>query len=233
MSSCSVLQNIPFFAGFSEKDLHDLSEHLTRRRFTKAQTVFCKGDEGDSLYIILRGRVKVVLPSPHGEEVILAILSDNEIIGELSFIDGGSRSATVTTLGESELLCLRRKDFLDFLSNRFDAVQRVLETLTQRLRDTDILLEEAYFLDITSRVARKIVSLGKQFGILEKDGIRIGVRVTQTDLASMIGSTRETVNKQLKLFRETGLISLDKGTLTITDPTRLARRARISMASFT
>jgi CRP-like cAMP-binding protein len=233
MYAINVLSNIPFFSGLEQHDLAELETYLERRHYGKGDVIFHKDDEGSILYIITKGKVKVVLPSPEGEEIILTILTTGEIIGELSFIDGRNRSATVEVLEDTEVLYLRRKDFLHFLSTRFDVVLRVLGILTQRLRDTDVLMEEAYFLDITSRVARKILTLGRQFGIYEDRVIRIGVHVTQRDLASMVGATRESVNKQLRLLRENGLITHEDGFLKILDPVRLARRARTSLGSLT
>ena len=226
MSLGHVLRKIPIFEDLEGEDLGRLEAALVRRKYSKGQVIFHKGDEGGSLYILQQGRVKVAIPSPQGEEVILTILSEGEILGELSLIDGKPRSATVEALEEAEVLCLRREDFLRLLSTRFEAVLRVLQVLSRRLRDTDALLAESYFLDVTSRLAKKILDLGRLFGVQQKGVIRIGVRMTQKDLASMVGATRESVNKQFRWFKEQGLVHLEDGYLTILDPVRLARRAR-------
>jgi CRP/FNR family cyclic AMP-dependent transcriptional regulator len=226
MTVANLLKEIPLFTGLNETDLSELETHLVYRHYPKNQIIFHKGDEGSNLYIIKKGSARVILPSPQGEEVILAILTAGEIIGELSFIDGKNRSATVEVLEDTEMLLLSRHDFFNFLSKRFDAVLRILAILTQRLRETDNLIEEAYFLDITSRVARKIISLGKQFGINEHGVIKINIRITQSNLAAMVGASRESVNKQIRVFKQKGLVSMDKGYLEILDHVRLARRAR-------
>ncbi|MFC1591016.1 Crp/Fnr family transcriptional regulator [Thermodesulfobacteriota bacterium] len=233
MSVASILKKIPIFEDLTDEDLAHLSECLIRRHFSKGQVVFHKGDEGGGLYIITQGKVKVVLPSQDGDEVILSILTEGEIIGELSLFDGHNRSASVGVLEDTEFLYLSRNDFMEFLSTRFHAVRRVLEMLTLRLRDTNDMLEGAFFLDTTSRIAWKILVLGRQFGIYEDGIIRVGVRVTQSDLASMVGATRESVNKQLKMFREHGMVTFENGYFTILDPARLARRARTSLGFFT
>ncbi len=226
MSLGHVLRKIPIFEDLEEEDLSRLEAALVRRRYSKGQVIFHKGDEGGSLYILQQGRVKVAIPSLQGEEMILTILSEGEILGELSLIDGKPRSATVEALEETEVLCLRREDFLQLLSTRFEAVLRVLQVLSRRLRDTDALLAESFFLDVTSRLAKKILDLGRLFGVQEKGTTRIGVRMTQKDLASMVGATRESVNKQFRWFKEQGLVHLEDGYLTIVDAVRLARRAR-------
>lgn len=219
---------IPIFSRLDDSDLEHLEGFLSQRRYSGGQIIFHMGDEGGNLHILKNGRVKIMLPSAQGEEVILTILTPGEILGELSFIDGKPRSATVQAIEETEVLTLAREDLLDFLKNRFDVVLRVLEVLAQRLRETDTLLAESYFLDITSRLAKKIMDLGRHFGVSEKNGTKIAVRVTQKDLASMVGATRESINKQLKVLRQRRIIDLVRGHIIILDAKRLKSRAHSS-----
>ncbi len=228
----NYLKNIPLFAGLHEQELTQLSRHFIKRNYPKGQILFHKGDEGGNLYIILRGSLKIVLPSSDQEEIILAILTIGEVVGELSFIDGKQRSATVVAAEDTDVLSLKRDDFLKFLSNNFNAVRKIFEILAGRLRDTDDTLEEAYFFDLPARIARKLLSLARQFGAWDHDRISIKVRLTQRDIAAMAGTTRESVNKQLRILRQKGLIKYDGGYLTILDPARIARRARASFDLF-
>ena len=230
MSAMSLIESIPLFSTLKETDLRRLESRLVRRRYAGGEILFHMGDEGGNLYIIQRGRVKVTIPSAEGGEVILAILSAGEILGEISLIDGKPRSATVQAMKETEVLCLFREDFLDVLQERFDVVLGILEILADRLRHTDVLLAESRFMGITARLAKKLLDLTRTFGIEEETGTRIGVRVTQRDLASMVGATRESVNKQLKVFRESGLLSMSEGHIRVLDPDGLARRIRSAEA---
>jgi len=227
----TMLKTHPIFCGLKEDDIRQVEASLVRRNYSGGQTLFHMGDEGGNMYIIHRGRVKVTIPSSRGEEVILTILGPGEIIGELSFIDGKPRSATVQTIEDTEVYTLRRKDFLNLMRDRFEVVQHVLEILAQRLRSTDAQLAECHFLDVTSRLAKKIWDMGRHFGVEETDGIRIVVRVTQKDLAAMVGATRESINRQLKRLRDRGLIEMSEGHLKILDPVLLARISRIEMPS--
>jgi len=229
----NILKTHPIFNGLDEQDLQHIEKNLTARRYRSGQIVFHMGDEGGNLYIIHRGRVKVFIPGREGDEVILSILGSGEILGELSFIDGKVRSASVQTIEESEMYILRRQDFLALMRDRFNVVQHVLEILAQRLRDTDTMLAECHFLDVNERLAKKIWDMGIQFGIRENQRIRIGVKVTQKDLAAMVGATRESVNKQLKRFREKGVVDLSEGYISILNPILLARIARIKMSADT
>ncbi|MGD8387948.1 MAG: Crp/Fnr family transcriptional regulator [Desulfobacteraceae bacterium] len=226
MSETDVLRRIPLFSTLEETDLSRLERRLVQRRYSRGQVLFHMGDEGGNLYILRQGRVKVTIPSEDGEEMILAILGSGEILGEISLIDGKPRSATVQAMKDTEAMCLYREDFLEVLKGRFDMVLRVLEILAGRLRQTDVLLAESHFMDITSRLAKKILDLGKAFGVEEDGGVRIGVRVTQRDLASMVGATRESVNKQLKVLREQGLLIMKEGYMQILDLQGLVRRIR-------
>jgi len=227
MSLARLRHKVPLFAGFGPPEFESLEKCLVRRRYPAGQTLFHMGDDGGSLHLIERGRVKVTIPSDSGEELILAILGAGDLLGELSLFDGKPRSATVSALEETETLCLRREDLLALMRDHFDLVEKILAVLARRIRDTDMLLADRSFLDITSRLAKKILDLGDAFGIREGGTVRIGVKVTQTDLASMIGATRESINKQLKALRDQGLVRISGGMIEILNRERLVRKARI------
>ncbi|MHB8941943.1 MAG: Crp/Fnr family transcriptional regulator [Desulfobacteria bacterium] len=227
MSLAKLRRVVPLFAGFGPSDFESLEKCLVRRRYPAGQTLFHMGDEGGSLHFIERGRVKVTIPSSSGEELILAILGAGNLLGELSLFDGKPRSATVQALEDTETLCLHREDLLALMRGRFDVVEKILVVLAGRIRDTDTLLADKHFLDITARLAKKILDLGDTFGVQEGGQVRIGVKITQKDLASMIGATRESVNKQLKALRDQGLVRISGGTIEILKRERLVQKARI------
>lgn len=227
MSLAKLRRVVPLFAGFGPSDFESIEKCLVRRRYPAGQTLFHMGDEGGSLHFIERGRVKVTIPSSSGEELILAILGAGNLLGELSLFDGKPRSATVQALEDTETLCLHREDLLELMRGRFDVVEKILVVLAGRIRDTDTLLADKHFLDITARLAKKILDLGDTFGIQEGGQVRIGVKITQKDLASMIGATRESVNKQLKALRDQGLVRISGGTIEILKRERLVQKARI------
>jgi CRP-like cAMP-binding protein len=227
MSLEKLRHRIPLFVGFGPSEFESLEKCLVRRLYPAGQTLFHMGDEGGSLHLIESGRVKVTIPSSSGEELILAMLGAGDLLGELSLFDGKPRSATVQALEKTETLCLHRKDLLALMRNRFDVVEKILEVLAARIRDADMLLADRHFLDITSRLAKKILDLGDTFGIREGGQVRIGVKITQKDLASMIGATRESINKQLKALRDQGLVRMSGGTIEILNRERLVRKARI------
>ncbi len=221
MSNLSPIKNISLFQGLDDEDIEQLERSLVKRKFRAGQMIFHMGDEGGNLYIINKGKAKVTIPSESGDDLILDILTPGEIMGEISLIDGMPRSASVQAIEDTEVLCLYREDFLNLLKSRFNIVLHILKVLAQRLRNTDMMLAESHFLNITGRLAKKLMDLAHSFGIEEEKTIRLSVRVTQRDLASMIGATRESVNKTMKIFKEEGIIGWHKGYIRIIDKEKL------------
>jgi CRP/FNR family cyclic AMP-dependent transcriptional regulator len=224
MESLSILKNVPLLQFLSDADLAQLSLSLRVQRLRKKHALFRKGDEGTALYIIRKGKVKIVLPSKVGEEVILTIFSEGDFLGEMSLLDEKPRSADAVSMEESEVYVLNRTDFLSFLQENENAIKCILSCLSERLRKTDDLLEDASFLSVSARLAKKLVELGREFGVKEKDVVRIGLRLTQQDMADLVGTTRESINKELRVLREKGLVSMESGYIRLLDLERLKRR---------
>ncbi|MCD6486004.1 MAG: Crp/Fnr family transcriptional regulator [Syntrophobacterales bacterium] len=225
----NFLREVHLFQSLSPYDSEHLAASLKRRSLKKGEALFRKGDEGTSLYIVKSGSVKIVLPSDMGDEVAPAILSEGDCFGEMALLDGMPRSADVVALEPSELLVLNQKDFMAFLKGNEAAIQPILSYLSIRLRKTDDLLEDAYFLNISTRFARRLVELSGKYGYQKKEGdpVQIDLRLTQKDLASIVGATRESINKELKVLRERGLVGTKGNTLLILNPERLKRRAHL------
>ena len=224
MESLSILKNVPLLQFLSDADLAQLSLSLRVQRLRNKHALFRKGDEGTALYIIRKGKVKIVLPSKVGEEVILTIFSEGDFLGEMSLLDEKPRSADAVAMEESEVYVLNRTDFLSFLQENENAIKCILSCLSERLRKTDDLLEDASFLSVSARLAKKLVELGREFGVKEKDVVRIGLRLTQQDMADLVGTTRESINKELRVLREKGLVSMESGYIRLLDLERLNRR---------
>jgi CRP-like cAMP-binding protein len=220
----TLLRKVPLLQSFSSADLADLWSLLRIQRLQDKQALFRKGDEGTALYIIKQGKIKIVLPSKVGEEVILTIFSEGDFAGEMSLLDQKPRSADGIAMEESEVYVLNRTDFLSFLQKNENAIRCVLSSLSERLRKTDDLLEDTSFLSVSARLAKKLLELGREFGTTEGDITKIGFRLTQQDLADLVGTTRESVNKELKVLRGKGLVSTEGGYFQLLDLGRLERR---------
>lgn len=219
-----ILENVPLFKYLTDADLKHLSMSLRVQRLKKKQVLFRKEDEGTALYIIKKGKVKIVRSSKVGEDVILSIFSEGEFFGEMSLLDQKPRSADAVALEESEVYILNRADFLSFLQKNENAINCILSNLSKRLRKTDDLLEDTSFLTVSGRLAKKLIDLGNEFGVKEKDTVKISLRLTQQDIADLVGTTRESINKEMRILREKGLISTEGDAIKLLDLERLKRR---------
>ena len=176
--------------------------------------------------MITAGKIKIVRQSRDGDEVILAVLSAGDFCGEMSLLDGLPRSADAVAVEETHLFGLNRKDFIAYVMNNETAVKAILSALSKRLRKADDFLEDIFFLNVAARLAKKLIELAGSDGVREEDGAPIKLSVTQKDLAGMIGATRESVNKELRILREKNLISLSGNTIVIDDLEALKQRIR-------
>lgn len=229
MNAEKFLKGVPLFQSLSTDDSEQLAASLRRRALKKGEVLFRKGDEGSSLYIVRSGIIKIVLPSKTGDEVSPALLAEGDFFGEMALLDGMTRSADAVALEPTELYALNRNDFLSFLTNNEQAIRAIFSFLSMRLRKTDDLLEDVCFLNISTRLARRLIELANDYGHREEeDGpIQIDLRLTQRDLASMVGVTRESINKELRVLREKGLVSTTGNMIQILDVERLKRRAHL------
>ncbi|HEX2914452.1 MAG TPA: Crp/Fnr family transcriptional regulator [Chloroflexia bacterium] len=226
MSSDEILlSRLPFFAQLQHEELQELSGRLKKRTYRPGETIFHKDDAGTTMYIINEGTVKVSVPSEVGTEMILSILSSGDFFGELSLFDGKPRSATVTSSGTTEVFVLHREDFIDFVSKHPKVSLQIISALSSRIRRTDTLVEDVVFLDIPARLAKKLLELSRSHGKkLPTGSIEIDLRLTQQDIANMLGTTRESVNRQLVAFQERGFISIDRQRITVIKPGELEKR---------
>ncbi len=174
--------------------------------------------------MIKEGKVKICIISPDGQEVSLAVFGKGEYFGEFALLDGLPRSTDAVALEKVECYTLQRSDFLNAILKNPKIAILVLEALSKRLRTTDEMVENLIFLDVYGRVAKKLLELADTHGVKTEDGVRIDVRLTQQELASMVGASRESVNKVLGYFTDKNFISTDKHRITIHRIADLKRR---------
>jgi CRP-like cAMP-binding protein len=218
-----ALALVRLFAGLSRTELESLAAGLRRRRFRRSEVIFHQGDPGQALFILVSGAVKITLPSDTGEEAILATLRPGDFFGELALLDGAPRSATAIALEASEMLVLPRERFRELVANEPAIRDALLASIAGELRRLTAHVEELHFLDITGRLAARLARLATDQGERRPDGIRLNAPLTQSDLAAMIGCTRQSVNKMLGMFVTDGLIRIDREAITVTDLPGLLR----------
>lgn len=220
----SYLKQVSLFANLADEDIHELMTAAKRRAFRSGEVIFHRDDPGQVLYMIKEGKVKICIISPDGQEISLAVFGKGECFGEFALLDGLPRSADAVALEKVECYTLQRSDFQNAIMKNPKIAIQVLEALTRRLRNTDNMVEDLIFLDVYGRVAKKLLELADAHGVKTDDGVRIDVRLTQQELASMVGASRESVNKVMGYFSEKDFISTDKHRITLHRIADLKRR---------
>jgi CRP-like cAMP-binding protein len=220
----SSLRGSCLFEDADELALEAVARHLRRRRFRRNETIFHQGDPGDSLHLVSSGAVKIALPSMDGEEAIIATLRSGDFFGELALLDGAPRSATAVALESTETWTLPREAFLTLLDHDKRLRESLLAGLAHELRRITGHVEDLHFLDLGGRLASRLARLAREEDP-EAAEVRLDWPYTQSDLASMIGGTRQSVNKLLSGLVERGLVVIERDTLLIPDVEALALEA--------
>jgi len=220
-----ALARCPLFLRADAHILESLATGLRRRRFRRNEVIFHQGDPGDSLHIVAAGAVKIVLPSAEGDEAIIATLRPGDFFGELALLDDAPRSATASALEASDTLVLPRQTFVELLDTLPGLRDALLAGLARELRRLTGHVEELHFLDLAGRLAMRLTRLAREAQPDARGQIRLAWPYTQSDLAAMIGGTRQSVNRLLSELVDEGLISIEPDALVIADLDQLARRA--------
>jgi CRP-like cAMP-binding protein len=214
------IRDLPLLARLPDDDLKALAARGRVRRFVAGTTIYHEGDPGDALYVVVEGRVRISRISGAGNEATLALMGPGDCHGELALFDGRPRSATATATTVTRTFVVSRDDFVNWVRERPAASLALLETLSLRLRRTDETVTDLVFLDLPHRLAKHLLTLAAS--LPEADPRKKQrIQVTQGELASMLGVSRESVNKQLNLFARDGWITLSRGAVTIDDPQAL------------
>lgn len=218
------LRQCALFRDASGHALTRLAGQLRQRRFRRNEVIFHQGDPGDSLHIVDEGSVKITLPSPDGEEAIIATLRQGDFFGELALLDGAPRSATAVALEATTTLALPRDAFMEVLDADRGLRDALLAGVAHELRRVTGHVEELHFLDLAGRLAMRLARLAAD-AAPGSDEVRLDWPYTQSDLASMIGGTRQSVNKLLAELVGDGLVVLEPDTLVIPSVQALVRSA--------
>lgn len=187
------------------------------------QRLFHKGDAGTEAYFIFKGRVQVSAPSMNGKEMIFGILGPGCLVGEVSVLTGNPRTATVAALEPTTISALKRTVLFSLMVQHPEIAFYLSRTLAERLEHTSDLLEDIVFLNLGPRLAKRLLALAATFGKKTSKGLSVDLPLCQHDLGAMVGASRESINKQLRIWESRGIVSLQQGYLILDDPKYLRR----------
>lgn len=205
----SAIEKIRLFAGLSPQQANWVGLRLHTRSFAPGSDLIIAGTPGEAVYFILSGTVKVYVPQLDGREVTVNLLGAGDTVGELSVIDSSSRSASVITLEDTRVAWMSRPDFLEAIRTIPPISDNLLRTLTARLRNTTEHIQAYASLDIPGRIARQILVISSTYGQPVEDGIYIPLRLTQNDIAELVGASRKRVNQVIVALKREGVITID------------------------
>ena len=196
-----------------QRALDDLVKFTTVARFEPHREIFGKGDPGDCLYGILAGRVRIFSTSPEGDEILLNILEPGELFGEIALLDGNTRTASAAAMEQADLMRIHRDHFLPYVRANPDLLLGMLTLLCNRLRWSSSMIEDTAFLPLPARLAKRLLVLGEHYR--QPDTQVVTVPLSQHDLGSMVGVSRESTNKQLAIWRSAGIVETAPRTIII------------------
>ena len=209
------LKFVPIFAQLNEEQLDSIAKVGTYRSYKKDSIILFESEEGAGLFVIAKGKVKVSRFGNDDKEVILTILHASDIFGEMSLLDGEERSATVTAIEDSEILTIKRDDFLELLKTHHDVVNALLMELTRRLRGADMKIKALSMHDAEGKIATVLIKLADDLGVIKQGQVEIEKLPYQHEIANMAGTSRETISRTLHSFAKKGFVELDGSGLRI------------------
>jgi CRP-like cAMP-binding protein len=221
-----VIRKAPLFTALDDAAAASLLANMVSVKISKGSILFAEGDEGDQLYVIAEGKLKLGTSSGDGRENLLSILGPGEMFGELSLFDPGPRTSTATAVTDAKLLSLGQEKLLPWLAENPKVALQLLARLAQRLRRTNEAVGDLVFSDVPGRVAKALIDLGERFGKKTDEGLFVHHDLTQEELAQLVGASRETVNKALADFAGRNWLKLDGRAVLITDFERLSKRGK-------
>ena len=224
-SAAALLRGSFLFSGLDEDLVRRIIGLAVSKRYADGELLFSKGDEADGLLAVASGQVRISVLSAAGKEILLNLLGPGEIFGEIALLDGRPRTASAVAKGPLNVILLRRRDFLPLLDQSPALSRHIVALLCERLRWTSALIEDAAFLDLEGRLAKRLLLMADDHGKAVPTGVRIDLRLSQQDLGQMVDASREKVNRRLQVLRQRGAIAIDDGYVVITDRPVLERLA--------
>mgnify|MGYP001464553233 FL=1 len=217
MEKIELLQSVSIFWDLNENDLGHIADKMVAKHFENGNYIFLEDSEGEQCFFVLEGSVKVTRLSKDGREVILAMLNEGDFFGEMSLLDGESRSANVIALEKTKVLTLDRNDFIAVVNDYPQIAVQLLKELARRLRKSDRQIASLSLSDAEKRIALCIIRFADEQGVIQNGKVSIPKTPIQQDIANMAGTSRETVSRALGLLEKEDLIERHGRELIILD----------------
>ena len=225
LPQAEFFRRTPLFDRLTDGELTAIGRDIVERRFQTGDVIFREGDPGRVFYLLQSGQVRIFVSGLDGSETsVILIGRPGQIFGELAVIDGLPRSAFFNDTATTEIYTLSREAFRCHMRQIPQFSLNFMQELSTRLRYNTRQMDSFASLDVPQRLARKLLELAQNYGRVETDGVSLDMILTQTDLASLIGATRESINKSLRDFRRRQWIQVNQGHITILDPEALHRQ---------
>ncbi len=221
----ALLHRTSLFGVLPEEAIQRLGDKAVRRSYGRGEVIFRENDPGEALCVVVAGLVKVYRTSPDGDEMLLVTLGPSTVFGELPMVDGGLRSASAAAVEATTVLMINRTALLDALQGSPELIDRLLRSLGSMVRRLTDQAADLVFLDLPGRVAKLLLRMADERGAAGDAGLTMDLQVTQTDLANMVGGSRQSVNQVLSSFERLGYVDLDGRRIVIRKPDLLKRRA--------
>jgi CRP/FNR family transcriptional regulator len=221
-----VLRRAPLFEGLDEDNARVLRRQMTEVHLNRGEHLFLEGQDGDRLFVVLDGKLKLTRAAADGRENLLSVLGPGEMFGELSLFDPRPRTSSASAVTDATLAALTHEALQPWLYERPEVSFHMLQALARRLRRANDLNADLVFTDVPGRVAKNLLDLADRFGEQEHDGLHVHHDLTQEELAQLVGASRETVNKALADFAARGWLQISARSVLILDAERLRKRAR-------
>jgi CRP/FNR family transcriptional regulator len=221
-----VLRRAPLFDGLDDESARTLRRQTSEVKVSRGEHLFLEGQDGDRLYVVLDGKIKLTRAAPDGRENLLSVLGPGEMFGELSLFDPRPRTSTASAVTDATVAALAHDALRPWLLERPEVSMHMLRALARRLRRTNDVMADLVFTDVPGRVAKNLLDLADRFGEQERDGLHVHHDLTQEELAQLVGASRETVNKALADFAARGWLQISARSVLILDTERLRKRAR-------
>ena len=210
-----IISNARIFGSLNSEDIKALAKMGEKRQWRKGSQIISEGDEGDAIYLVLSGKVKVVLYGEEGREIVLSTMKEGDIFGEMALFDGEPRSANVEAIEDAECFVIRGDNLLKYIKNHPAVALNFLSHLSRRLREADRKIGGLALLDVCGRIAHTLLGIANAGNGIQGKGVVTIERLTHEEIAAMIGSSREVVSRALKKMVQEGYVKIEKERFTL------------------